>query len=322
MNIAYFGSPDISAELLKLLLKQNCPISLVVTQPDKAVGKRLQMSQTPVKRLANEYHIPLFDLQMNNTNETALIPLLQKQSINLGIVFAYGELLSGNLLKSLEYGFWNVHPSLLPRYRGPAPTTFPLLLGDTQTGVTLIQMNTFLDRGDIIQQTVVPISQNDNRRTIEERLIPLAAKDISNALAKLKAKSLKTKQQDNSSATYTRLLHKNDGYISYELVCKALGSKKISSRELPFILTSYFQKNNLLTEHTYTACDVVYNLYRGLSPWPGIWTKVPIHGREKRLKLLSMSPTDIELRLEQVQLEGKTPVDFSTFTQAYNLFLS
>lgn len=320
MNIAYFGSPEISADLLRLLLPiGDHKIALIVTQPDKAVGKRLTVTSTPVKQLAIAHNIEIFDKPLTKTNEQILIHAIKAKDIHLAILFAYGEILSQELLDCMRYGIWNVHPSLLPKYRGPSPTAFPLIMGDRATGTTLMQMNEFLDKGDIIYQNEIPIYSKDNRSTIEQKVIPIAGQQVIRALEKVNEHRLETKQQDESSATYTRLLKKNDGFISLELLVKALKGESITFEQLPAIIQRYYQKNNLTTSTFYRADITVYNLYRGLFPWPGVWTEIKVTTSSKRVKLIEMKLDNGQLQLEKVQLEGKRPVDFPTFNRAYNL---
>lgn len=318
MKIAYFGSPTISQWLLEYLRSQNVDIALIVTQPDMPAGKRLQLTPTAIKKYAMDNQITLFDKPLSPSNETELIKTLQEKQIELGILFAYGEILSTNVLHSMKYGIWNVHPSLLPKYRGPAPIIYPLLLGESITGTTLIQMNEELDQGAILQQDSLSISHQDIRSTIEPKLIDLAGKQIINALSLLKTHLLQSKQQESQLATYTKILKKKDGYISQEFLSKALANKKISFEELPQLLQHYYKRNNIPHENEYDAGPILFNLYQGLYPWPGIWTAIIVNGSEKRLKVLKITISNNTPVIETVQLEGKKPVNFQTFSKAYN----
>ena len=219
----------------------------------------------------------------------------------------------------MKYGIWNIHPSLLPKYRGPAPIIFPLILGESQTGTTLMQMSEGLDQGDILKQDTLEIKAEDSRTVIERKLIDIAANQIDDALSLLKTNTLQSKQQESRFATYTKLLRKNDGFISQEFISKALNNKKITFDSLPIIIQAYFKKNNIQTLDKYDAGPMLYHLYQGLHPWPGIWTTVQIDDNEKRLKILEVSIQNQTPQLKLVQLEGKKPVDSQTFEKSYNI---
>ena len=320
MNIVYFGSPQLSKELLERLVNQGLTIKFIVTQPDKASGKRLEVTSTPVKNYALSHHIDYFDKPLKD-NEGDLLEMLKSKDIELGILFAYGEILSRKLLTSLKHGIWNIHPSLLPKYRGPAPIVYPLLAGDVETGSTLMQMNEKLDEGDILIQRSIPIRASIKRPELENELVDLAAQEIVDALSLLKTNMLRSKQQDSSFATYTKLLKKDDGFISKEFLSQALNNKNITFEQLPRIIQQYFSKNGIVGNKSYNAGLILYHLWQGLDPWPGVWTIINVGGKEKRLKIIEIKFQNKNLQLETVQLEGKNPVNFYIFKRAYNKFI-
>lgn len=319
MNIAYFGSPQLSELLLDRLLEKKLPISLVITQPDKPAGKRLELTATAVKTSAVAHNIEFFDKPLKK-HEDELLSIIRKKKITLGILFAYGEILSTRLLECIPYGIWNVHPSLLPKYRGPSPIVYPLILGEAETGTTLMQMNQGLDQGDILLQSSVSINVTDTREQLEQKLVVLAEQQILDALSLLKTSSLQSKQQDEDLATYTRLLKKKDGFITQTFISQALNNKNVTFEQLPEILQRYYVKNSIPQKSIYDAGLVLYHLYQGLHPWPGIWTIIKVGTNEKRLKLLDITFEDNILKLREVQLEGKKAVEFSVFNKAYNSF--
>ena len=316
MNIAYFGSPVLSKLLLDQLIENGIPIKFVVTQPDKAAGKRLKLTETAVKSTAIAHGIEYFDKPLKN-HEDELISIMNDKEITLGILFAYGELLSPRLLNSLKYGIWNIHPSLLPKYRGPAPIIYPLILGETKTGTTLMQMSEGLDEGNILEQTVISIPISANREQVEHKLVAIAAEQVINALSLLKNDSLQSKQQEARLATYTKLVNKSDGFVSREFISQALNNESITFEKLPTVIQKYYQKNNIVPQEIYKAGAILYHLYQGLHPWPGIWTLIKINSTEKRLKILELKLNNNYSQIISVQLEGKKPVDFITFKKAY-----
>ena len=124
--------------------------------------------------------------------------------------------------------------------------------------------------------------------------------------------------QNHSQATYTYQLKKNHGFIPFSTLKKAVSNQQLTIDDNPKILKDYYQKNNL----TIKPCnnETIYNLFRGLFPWPGIWTIINIKGTEKRLKITDMDYSNDKLTIKKVQLEGKKEVDFETFNRAYQLF--
>jgi len=297
ISIAYFGSPALSVKLLdKLLYATAASIPLIVTQPDKPAGKRLLNTQTPVKEYAVEHRIDIFDKSINPENEELLIEMMVEKKIELGIVFAYGQFLSIKLLNSLKYGFWNIHPSLLPKYRGPSPLIYPILNGDKKTGITLIQVNENMDQGNIIKQHEFPIGESTTRLDIESQIAPIASKLIQSSLSDLiNGRDITTLPQNDDMATFTKSIKKHDGFVNLELINKALKGQE-------------------------EAAKIISRKYRAFTNWPGVWTKININEKKVRLKIIDLDLIDNKIVLKTVQLEGKKPVSFSQWNTAYKVF--
>ena len=282
-NIAYFGSAHFSALFLEKLikdpeLKKIVEIKFVVTQPDRPVGRKQVLSPTPVKEMANKYRLPVFD------------KLEQYSSFDLGLVYAYGEIIPKKLLDVPKYGFLNIHPSLLPKYRGTSPIASPLIEGVKQTGVTIIKMDEKVDHGPIVAQEKYEILPPDKRPDLEIKLTELGFEMTRRVILSLtKDLSLEANSQDHSLATYTNRLTKQDGFIDFKTLKLKIEN---SSKNL-------------------------YNLFCGLYPWPGIWTILP---NGKRLKIIDLDLKGGKLSIKKVQLEGKKEVDFEIFNKAYKVF--
>jgi methionyl-tRNA formyltransferase len=287
IKLAYFGSPDFAAQLLEKLMtdttiNQLIVVSLIVTQPDQKVGRKQILTPTPVKVIANKYKIKMIDSTL--TNPSAVF-----QSVDLALVYAYGDLIPKELLDVPKYGFWNVHPSLLPKYRGPAPIATPLINGDKTTGVTIIKMDEEIDHGPIIAQKNLTI-ENNHKRTDLEKLLTNLSFEILKELFRTFEENINKPftKQDDKNATYTNKLAKQDGFIEFEKF-------KIKIEKSP---------------------EQLFNLFRGLYPWPGIWTILP---NGKRLKITDIDFVGNKLIIRKVQLESKNEVDFKTFNKAYNM---
>ncbi len=333
LTIAYFGTPDFSARLLdKIITDVTLPVEvkLVVTQPDKRVGRRQLFTPSPVKKVAEKYKIPV----------TSKIQHL-RSNIHLALLYAYGEIIPKDVLAQPRFGFWNIHPSLLPKYRGASPMAYPLMLGDTQTGVTLMQMDELVDHGPIIAQEKIAIRSDDKRSDLEVKLTDLGfelfkrvilsvAKDLprmwESNLAFARDSSPATRDQNDEEATYTRLLRKDDGFIPFGTFQKLVRNEPIIPAEFPPPILDYFEKNKNESFENFklkisNPAKVFYNLFRGLHPWPGLWTLLPLPSptQTQRLKLTQLSWNNAKIILEKVQLEGRNEVDFETFQRNYRI---
>lgn len=294
VKIIYFGTPDFSARLLqKIVEDKELPVEImgVVTQPDKKAGRRQIMTPTPVNELAKRLNLPVA------TDQASAMEMLKKA--DLGLLFAYGEILSKDLLDSPKYGFWNVHPSLLPKYRGPSPVAQALIDGAVETGVTIMQMDEKLDHGPILAQQnvyIFPVWRHDQ---LLEHLVDRGDELIKQLLQHYQDDPSQAPkiEQDHKQATFTHLFKKEDGFIEASA------------------LMSRVKAND----------KTLFDLYRGLYPWPGIWTLLRLKTSEeqadkfieKRLKITKIHWEDGQIILKKVQLEGKNEVDFEIFTRAY-----
>ncbi len=357
LKIAYFGTPSFSSRLLsKLIEDQSLPIeiTMVVTQPDKKTGRKQIMTKSPVKTVAETHGIPVWDTTAGDGFIAAL------QAADLGIVYAYGfrmllptEVLEAPKLKIGDTGksLVNIHPSLLPRYRGASPIAYPILMGDELTGVTLFVMDEKMDHGPVIFQEPVKIALNDVRPVMEQKLTGLGFEMVKRLVTDLaQGRQPALKEQDHARTTHARFMEKEDGFLPYPVLVKALKNEALTAQELPHIVRSYVEKYRLpadsvggfLPANTRSTGETVeapccrdpfplrhlrersgktiYDIFRGMYPWPGVWTTVRINGQEKRLKITEMAYEDNTLHIIKVQLEGKTEVDFPTFQNAYRLF--
>lgn len=332
VKLAYFGSPSFSARVLKHILedaKDQIEVVCVITQPDKPIGRKQILTPTPVKTLALQYHIPIFETDISEISGTQ--NLLQKlDSCNLVLVYAYGKKIPIDMLKIPIWGFWNIHPSLLPKYRGVSPITYPLLLGEKTTGVSLMQMDEKFDHGPILDQEEYLIQSHDTREKLELYLSDIGYRLFKKNIQLLIDGKLKKQEQDHSKATYTRLLTKQDGFFPFPVLQKLVQNKPLTQNEIPPIISDYYSRNNL--PQTFNVQLSTFDLFRSLSPWPGIWTLLrpdiirttegqAFHKQEKRLKIIEMKIVKDKPIITKVQLEGKKEVERETFEKAYSISL-
>lgn len=313
LKIVYFGTPDFSADFLKMLIEDTAlPISIagVITQPDKPVGRNKVLTPSPVKSLAEIFGIPVFHDQNASCMKNA----------DLGLVFAYGDIITPDMLRLPKYGFWNIHPSLLPKYRGASPISYPLVLGDNQTGTTLMKMDEKLDHGPIIAQIKVEISKKDTRSSLVSTLNGISYMLLKSSLQQLTNNSgLHYVEQDHKKATFTRILTRNDGCIENTLIQKALTGGNILEKDVPDLIKNYHLKNKLSYAEflSMSAQEMLWNMYRGLEGWPAVWTYISIKGVQKRLKVTDVSFEHDIFQINTVQIEGKKEIPFSEFRKYY-----
>ncbi|MFH0772839.1 MAG: methionyl-tRNA formyltransferase [bacterium] len=311
LNIAYFGAPDFASGVLKRIVEDtDLPVTVrfVATQPDRKAGRKQILTSTPVKQRALQMKIPVIDNLEFNTLHSKL------KEVDLVLLYAFGSLLPANILKMPKWGFWNIHPSLLPQYRGTSPITYSLLMGEKTTGVSLMEMDERMDHGSILNQKTYEIQEEDTRENLEKRLSDIGYELFKQSVQLLIDGTLQKVEQNHEKRTFTRLLTKQDGFIPFPIVQKILKGEPLIKDDVPAIISNYFLKYG--TPPAYNFQLSAFNLFRGLSPWPGLWTVIP---GKKRLKITRMQCIKGMPVITHVQLEGKKEVDITTFQTAYNV---
>ncbi|MDX2164406.1 MAG: methionyl-tRNA formyltransferase [Gammaproteobacteria bacterium] len=205
MRIIFAGTPELAVPILDALIQSPHEIVAVYTQPDRPAGRGRQLHESPVKQLAKKYRLPVF--QPEKLRE------FPHENIDVFVVAMYGLLIPEFILFNPKYGCINVHPSLLPRWRGAAPIVRPLLVGDTETGVTIMKMEKGLDTGDILLQEKYLILPSDNIRTLQATLSTMGAKLLLTTLANLE--NITPQKQDDTLATYAQKIEKSEYQINW-----------------------------------------------------------------------------------------------------------
>lgn len=198
---------------LERLHREGYPLLSVVSQPPKPAGRGMQLHKTPVHAVAESLGLPV--LTPLRARDPEFIEQIRALAPDLIVLAAYGKILPPSLLAIAPLGNWNLHASLLPRYRGAAPIQYALLNGDRETGVTLMEMVAEMDAGDIYLQVVEPISPEDDAGTLEARLAQRAADLLMEGLQRLQAGTLTRTPQNHAEATYAPLIHKEDAHIRW-----------------------------------------------------------------------------------------------------------
>lgn len=211
LRIIFAGTPEFAAEALAALLNSRHEILAVYTQPDRPAGRGRKLKPSPVKQLALEHQLPVFQPESLKTPES--IEELRAHEADVMVVAAYGLLLPAEVLKLPRYGCLNIHASLLPRWRGAAPIQRAILAGDSETGITIMQMDAGLDTGAMLLKKSCGITMEDTSASLHDRLAELGAQAIVEALDQLPA--LKATPQDESQVTYADKLSKTEARIDW-----------------------------------------------------------------------------------------------------------
>ena len=247
-KIVFMGTPAFAVPTLAQLIETQTVVG-VVTQPDRPAGRGQEMRPSPVKELAQAAGLPLYQPHSLRKPEAA-VPLRawQPQAI---VVAAYGQILRPHILELPPLGCMNVHASLLPRWRGAAPIQYALLAGDTETGISLMQMDEGLDTGPVFVQQAIPIRPDETAETLHDRLAALGAEMIRTHLDDILAGRLQPHAQDDERATVAPMIEKEDGRLDW----------------------------------TQPAAQLERRV-RAMMPWPGAFTT----WQGRRLKVLSARP--------------------------------
>jgi len=244
VKIIFMGTPEFAVPALNALNKNNYDIPLVITQPDRPKGRGRKLTPPPVKETALNFGYEV--AQPESINSDSFLDRISNLHPDLFVVVAFGSILSKKALSIPKSGTVNIHPSLLPKYRGPAPIQWAIINGDTETGVSTMFLGEKVDDGDILLTSKIRIEPEDNAETLHNRLADAGADLLIKTLQNLENKTITPVPQDHTQATLAPLLKKEDGLINWKLP-----AKKIES------------------------------LIRGVSIWPGAYTFY----KDKRLKI-------------------------------------
>lgn len=211
-RIVFMGSPAFALPALQALIEVY-PVVGVVTQPDQPAGRGRELTPPPVKSLATKLGLPL--IQPSHLRDPKALEQLHCWAPDLIVVTAFGQILRSEVLDLPRFGCINIHASLLPRWRGAAPIQAAILHGDTQTGVTIMRMDTGVDTGPLLSQRAVPIMPDDTSETLSQRLAKLGAELLLETLPPYLKGDLKPQPQPLVGETYAPMLRKEDGLLDF-----------------------------------------------------------------------------------------------------------
>jgi len=211
-NVIFMGSPEFALPTLTALVEHTRVVG-VVTQPDKPAGRGQMLSQPPVKKLADQYGLPV--IQPRRLRDPGVFAQLEAWKPDLIVVAAFGQILRADVLDLPPHGCINVHASLLPRWRGAAPIQAAILHGDLCTGVTIMRMDPGIDTGPILAQREEPIYEQDTALTLSSRLAENGASLLVEILPDYLSGKIRPQPQDESRATYAPMLKKEQGLLDF-----------------------------------------------------------------------------------------------------------
>ncbi|AHL73593.1 methionyl-tRNA formyltransferase [Stutzerimonas stutzeri] len=213
MRIVFAGTPEFAARHLQALLDADCQVVAVYTQPDRPAGRGQKLMPSPVKQLALQHGIAVY--QPQTLRDPAAQTKLAELNADLMVVVAYGLILPQTVLDLPRLGCINSHASLLPRWRGAAPIQRAVEAGDSESGVTVMQMEAGLDTGPMLLKVRTPIAADDTGGTLHDRLAALGSRAVVEAVAALEAGTLKGEAQDDGLATYAHKLNKEEARLDW-----------------------------------------------------------------------------------------------------------
>jgi methionyl-tRNA formyltransferase len=254
LNAIFMGTPDFAVPSLKALAEFGCTVSLVVTRPDQPKGRGRKMLPPPVKVAAENLNVSIFQTLSVKTDD--FYQMIAAQRPDIMVIVAFGHVLPKKILEIPIYGAINVHASLLPKYRGPAPIQWAIINGETETGVTTMLMDRGLDTGEMLLSSRVEIKPDDTAGTLHDRLSEIGASLLIDTIQKVKDGSLRPVPQNHALSSYAPMLTKEDGHIDWK-----------------------------------KPAEYIERFIRGMTPWPGAFTFV----NEKRMRIFKSKIWDPSL---------------------------
>ena len=301
MKIIFMGTPDFAVGTLRSLAEAGHEITLVVSQPDKPKGRGHAMVPTPVKAVAEELGIPVFQpVKIREAKD-----VLEKTEADVCVVAAFGQIIPASILHMKKYGCINVHASLLPKYRGAAPIQWAVIDGEKESGVTIMQMDEGLDTGDMLAKAIVPLDEKETGGSLFDKLSEAGGRLCVETLAKLEKDEITPEKQGESPTAYASMLDKKMGNIDWN-----------------------------------KSAVVIERLVRGLNPWPSAYTHLggktlkiwacdmlpQSASKGESGEILEVTKDAIHVQtgdgilvLREIQLAGKARMDAGAFLRGYKV---
>lgn len=308
-RIVYFGSPELSVPFLSALINEpDFDVVAVVTQPEKPVGRKAVITKSAVHEFAIKHNIPAYTYKTLRTDE--VVQELSKLTADVFVVVVYGKIIPKAVLDLPRFGCINVHPSLLPKFRGPSPFQEAIRVGEKETGVSIMLLDEGMDTGPVLAATTIPMDPRETSETIQPKIMKVGIPLLVETLRKWMKQEITAKPQDHSFATYSKLLRKEDGKIDW----------------------------------TKSAIEIDRQI-RAYKPWPGTYFVWSENGKDARVSVQEALPESINvqqepgsilleadavsvvcgdfsvLRLVLIQPEGKSKMSPNEYIRGHQSFL-
>lgn len=269
LRIIFAGTPDFAANSLAALIDSPHEVVAVYTQPDRPAGRGRKMAASPVKQLAEQHNIPIFQpISLKNHKEQETLASL---NADVMVVVAYGLILPPLALSIPRFGCINVHASLLPRWRGAAPIQRAIMAGDKESGITIMQMDAGLDTGDALLENNCPIKTTDTGSSLHDRLAELGASSLLEVLENLPARQQLAKPQNHDDATYAHKLEKEQARIDWQQSAKeinrlvrAFNGWPVAYSELDDLRVRIWQAQSLNEKHSAPVGTIINSSADGI----------------------------------------------------------
>ena len=308
MRLAFFGTPDYAVPVLEAMLASDHQVVGVYTRPDRRAGRGRHMAPPPVKLCAEERGLPLF--QPSSLGRREAVDDLKALAPDAIVVAAYGRILPLSVLGIPANGILNIHPSLLPKYRGPSPVATAILDGESRAGVTLMLLDEGMDTGDILAQRETGVLPEETGGELTVRLFRLGAELLRDTLPGWLAGSVPPVPQDDAQATITRLMVKKDGQLDWSLPAAELERRVRAFDPWPGCYTRW--EGKLVKVLKAVVMD-------GEAAEGGLSGRVVSQGSDADVSTAVVTGQGL-LGLKRVQLEGGRPQDLQEFIRGHHGF--
>ena len=306
LKIIFAGTPDFSVPPLQALIDSEHEVVAVYCQPDRPAGRGRKLTAGPVKQLALDHQIPVYQ-PLSLKDETAQAELAALDA-DLMVVVAYGLILPKVVLDTPRLGCINIHASLLPRWRGAAPIQRAILAGDKTTGITIMQMDVGLDTGDMLLKTECDILPDDTGSSLHDRLSAMGADALMEVLPKIIDGSVQPQKQDDSQSCYADKLQKSEAVLDWTQPASQLAAKVQAFNAWPVAQTTIMKKGKPQVLRIWRASVLDETSEQA----PGTVIRCNKQG-------MDVVTGDKLLRVLELQLPGGKPMDIQAFVNAHDL---
>lgn len=311
LKIIYFGTSDFAVPALKSLINFGYQIEAVITQPEKPAGRLRITMPSPVKKVALEHKLKVFEPH-NLKNDEDFFKNFHKLAPDVCIVASYGKIIPSRYLEVPKYGFINIHPSPLPKYRGPSPIQTAILNGNTETGVAVMLMDEKVDNGPILGSIKYHLADDKGYKQTEKELAELGAELLIEILPKYISGEIKPQEQNHTEATFTKMLTREDSRIDWNKTAEQIHNQVRALNPEPVtwtLLSQGFGGNNKVLN--IKAAEVLCE-----TPQDGkVGTITKVNGE------IVVTTKKCYLILKQIQLEGGKEMDAKSFLNGHPDFL-